>query len=256
MAYILAVTGKGGSGKTTVSAFLIRQLLAGGIKPVLAVDADPNSTLAPLVGLPKPPYIGDIREEILEEKARITGVPKERMLELKLEECVAEGKGFDLVAMGRPEGPGCYCFVNNLLRQALVKLKTNYKATVIDNEAGMEHLSRMNTDAIDCMVLVSEPTLVSARTVTRICELADSLPVKVHRRVLVWNKVTSSGVPDAVYEPIADRQFDATVTLPFDSGVEQLGTLEQSALSAEMPEAFTPLLSACLTDELSGAKTG
>jgi len=246
MTYTVAITGKGGTGKTTVAAFLVRLLLERNITPVLAVDADPNSSLAPLVGLTTGPTISDIREEILAEKARVTGVPKERILGMKLEECLIESNGFDVLTMGRPEGPTCYCYINNLLRGALAALKANYRVTVVDNEAGMEHLSRMNTDNIDCLVTVCEPTVVSARAAHRIAELADSLPVTVRRKVLVWNKVRASGIPEAAEKALAGTVFDETLRLPDDDAAQMLSATEESALTAEMPAAFAVLVDTCL----------
>ena len=246
MTYLVAVTGKGGVGKSTLAAFLVRQLLEKGIRPVLAVDADPNSSLAPLLGLPMGQTISDMREEVMKEKGSVTAIPKERILEMKLEECILEANGFDLLTMGRPEGAACYCYVNSLLRGALSTLRANYRVAVVDNEAGMEHLSRMNTDTIDCMVLVSEPTVAAARAVNRIAALADGLPVTVRRKVLVWNKVRSSGIPEAAQKPVAGESFDGTVVLPADDEVARLAAEEGSALTAPMPEPFTRLLEACV----------
>ncbi|MCX7015105.1 MAG: carbon monoxide dehydrogenase [Candidatus Sumerlaeota bacterium] len=246
MSHLIAISGKGGTGKSTVAACLVRLLLENGKRPVLAVDADPNHTLAPLLGLQPGPTIGDIRDEVLESKARTTGVPKERLLEMKLEECVQEASGFDLITMGRPEGPSCYCYVNNLLRGALKGLRSNYRATIVDNAAGMEHLSRMNTDAISCLALVSEPTLTSARAVARILELAASLPVRIERRALIWNKVLPDGVPAKVSQACNEKDFDRVAFLPFDAGIGRLSALEENALAAPpLPEAFRGLLEAC-----------
>jgi len=242
---LVAITGKGGTGKTTVAAFLVRLLLERGVRPVLAVDADPNSTLAPLLGVEGARTISEVREEMMAEKGEVTDVPKQRALGPKLETCLVEAAGFDLLAMGRSEGQSCYCYVNNLLREALARFRAGYRATVVDNEAGMEHLSRMNTADIDCLVLVSEPTRVAARSAARIVELTENLPVAVRRRVLVWNKVTPAGVPGAAREVIASARFDATVTLPFDEGVARLAAEESSALAAPAPEAFDALGEAC-----------
>lgn len=246
MTHLVAVTGKGGTGKTTVAAVLVRLLIDQGIRPVLAVDADPNSSLAPMMGLATGPTISEIREEVLKEKSNITGIPKERILEMKLEECIEEAGGFDLVTMGRPEGPTCYCYVNNLLRGTLSKLRSNYPVTIVDNEAGMEHLSRMNTDTIDSLVLVSEPTTVSARAVRRICSLAANLPMTVGRKVLVWNKVGPAGIPQPALEALAGNTFDDSLILPVDGSVEQLSAIEQSVLDINVPEPFTRLLDVCV----------
>lgn len=248
MNYLIAVTGKGGTGKTLVVASLVKLLLERGIRPVLAVDADPNSTLAPLLGVSMGPTISDIREEIMEAKSQVTEVPKERILKLKLEECIIESSGFDLLIMGRPEGQSCYCYVNNLLRRELGNLRGSYKVTVVDNEAGMEHLSRMNTDNIDCLAVVSEPTLVSARSAARIVELAKRLPVRIGRQVLVWNKVSAAGVSEEISEPLTLKRFDAIVTLPFSEDVARLAATEESVLEASLPPGFEGLFEACLVN--------
>lgn len=245
MTYTVAVTGKGGTGKSTVSAILVRLLLDRGIGPILAVDADPNSSLGPLIGLPDGPAISDIREEMLRDKAKISGISKERILATKIEECIRESEGVDLLTMGRPEGPTCYCYINNLLRGALRKMKSSYRVTIIDNEAGMEHLSRMNTEAIDCMVLVNEPTVVSARASSRIAALTEELPVTVRRRVLVWNKTRASGVPAEALEVLDGCEFHETVALPDDDNVHRLSAVEQSVMEAVVPESFTPLVESC-----------
>lgn len=255
MSYMVAVAGKGGVGKTTISACLVRLLLERALTPVLAVDADPNSCLAPLVGLEPEPTISDIRKEMMEEKARTTGVPKERLLEMKLASCLQESTGFDLLTMGRPEGADCYCYVNNLLRGALLRLRDNYPVTVLDNEAGMEHLSRMNTNDIDCLVLVCEPTMVGARSAVRICRLADTLPVQVRRRILVWNKVRPTGVPDQVTDLVRSEKIDETISLPFDEQVAQLAIFEQNVLTSEsLPPAFSGLADACLAGLASAVR--
>jgi len=254
MSYMIAVAGKGGTGKSTVSAFLVRLLIEEGVRPVLAVDADPNSTLGPLLGVQPGTTIGEIREDILKEKANVTGVPKERLLEMKLEECIQESRGFDLLTMGRPEGPDCYCYVNNLLRGALTRLRSNYRAIVVDNEAGMEHLSRMNTNAIDSLVMVCEPTVVSARAAARIAVLVDSLPVAVHRRVLVWNKMKDTEAPKGPGALLAGERFDDTILLPDDDAVAQLSVQEKSVMGVAIPQRFANLLKVYAKGRLATVK--
>jgi len=248
MSYLIAVTGKGGVGKSTIASLLVRLLLQRDRRPVLAVDADPNSTLAPLLGLTPCATIGDIREDVLNEKANVTGISKDRILDMKLEECIQEASGFDLLSMGRPEGPSCYCYVNSLLRNTLAKLTQSYKATVVDNEAGMEHLSRLNTRHVDCLLLVSEPTAIGARTAIRIAQLTESLPIEVGRRVLVWNKVSSAGIPKAAEKLLSDNTFDAVTTLPSDEVLAALSINESSILTADVPESYRTLLDACCPD--------
>ncbi|MEK7477232.1 MAG: AAA family ATPase [Candidatus Coatesbacteria bacterium] len=242
---LIAVTGKGGTGKTTVAATLVRMLVARGIRPVLAVDADPASTLAPLLGLEPGPAVSDIREEVMDEKSRTSGIPKERLMDAKMAELLVEATGFDFLAIGRPEGPDCYCYVNNLIREALEKLRGNYPVTIVDNEAGMEHLSRMNTDDISCMLVLSEPTMVGARTAVKIAELARSLPVKVGKRVLVWNKVGPAGVPAAAAGVVPAGLFDASVSIPYSADLAGRSGETDSVLEGGLPEGAGELMAAC-----------
>jgi len=143
MGTTIAVSGKGGTGKTSFCALLIEALLAAGETPVLAVDGDPNSSLGLMLGAPPERTIGDIREGLVEEKMRLSpGVSKNQIIEREINECVVESRGFDLVAMGRPEGAGCYCAVNMLLRRYLDGLSRSYRYVVQDNEAGVLPLRR------------------------------------------------------------------------------------------------------------------
>ena len=243
---LIAVVGKGGTGKSTVSAILIRLLIEQGLRPVFAVDADPNNTLGPFLGMHCARTIGEIRDKTLEEKEKISGIPKERLLEMKIEECLEESSGFDLITMGKSEGPGCYCYVNTLLRRTLDRLRSSYSVTVVDNAAGMEHISRMNTNAIDCLMLVCEPTIVSARAAARINNLAEHLQVEVARRVLVWNKVKGFHPPDAARAVVEEDQFDDVVVLPFHEEAARLSLEERNVMDITIPDAFTALVPACM----------
>ena len=156
MTALFAVAGKGGVGKTTCAALLVRALLASGVRPVLAVDADPNANLHLLVGIAPATPLGSLREELLERRSPAES--KEALLESMVQQRVAEGRDVDLIAMGRGEGPGCYCYVNDLLRRSLSRLAGNYPAVVVDNEAGMEHLSRRNLRRIDHLLVVADPS--------------------------------------------------------------------------------------------------
>ena len=185
MSYIIAIAGKGGVGKTTISAMIIQHLLKMD-KPVLAVDADPNSNLNVALGLKYEETIADIREEV--KKQTPEGFSKSEFFGLKLEEVLVEGSGFDLLVMGRPEGPGCYCAVNNILREYLVKISKNYKFVVIDNEAGMEHLSRRTACDIDLLLLISDPTMVGVNSAINVFNTAKSAGVKIKDTALIINK--------------------------------------------------------------------
>lgn len=186
MAYIVAVAGKGGVGKTTISAMLVHYLLQID-KPVLAVDADPNSNLSIALGLKYEETIADIREEV--KKNTPGGFSKSEFFGMKLEEALTEGNGYDLLVMGRPEGPGCYCAINNILRERLAKISKNYRFVVIDNEAGMEHLSRRTASDIDLLLFVSDSTVVGINSAINAFNTAISAGIKIKNTTLIINKL-------------------------------------------------------------------
>lgn len=186
----IAVAGKGGTGKTTVAALIVRCLNEDGLKPILAVDADSNVNLNDVLGVTLNETIGNIREEM---KERVSGLPggmtKPQFLEYKIHASLVETPRFDLIAMGRPEGPGCYCYANNLLRDILNSLSANYAQVVIDNEAGLEHLSRRTTQRIDDLLIVSDPSPRGIRAAARISRLLKELDSRVGRKFLILNRV-------------------------------------------------------------------
>jgi len=189
----IAVAGKGGVGKTTLSALLVGALLARGAGPVLAVDADPNSCLAEALGVRVEKTLGEIRDEVLAAGDRIPpGMGKAAYVDLLCHRCVVEGKGFDLVVMGRTEGPGCYCYVNNLLRGFMTALEPNYRYTVMDNEAGLEHLSRRTARRVDHLVVVADGSLASLRAAGRIARMVDELGIPAGSRNLVRNRAPAA----------------------------------------------------------------
>lgn len=222
MSLSIAASGKGGVGKTTLCALLVRYLVETGKGPVLAVDADPNSSLGALLGMEPERKIADLREDANKPASTPSGVPKARMVETWLNQIVQEGKGFDLLTMGRPEGPRCYCYVNDLLRRFLSRLKKSYPLVVIDNEAGMEHLSRLTTDNVDCLVIVSEPTTLSVRTVGRILQLAGSLPIKIGRKAMLFNKAKNGSIPRAIRQQAEGLAVSGTLELSYSQTLEQL----------------------------------
>jgi len=188
MAYTIAVAGKGGVGKTTVCAMLIQHLLTLD-RPVLAVDADPNSNLDVLLGFKVKETISDIREAA--KSLSSPSMSKSDFFNMKLEEIIIEGDGVDLLVMGRPEGPGCYCAVNNMLREYLLRLIKNYKFVVIDNEAGMEHLSRRTASEIDKLLLVSDSTIVGLQSAINAFQAAKKSGLKFKGTSLVVNRSKS-----------------------------------------------------------------
>lgn len=188
---IIAVSGKGGTGKTMVSATLVK-LLAQTDKDILAIDADPDSNLPEALGVPVEKTVGDVREELKKDTAAgniPVGANKWDILDYKIMESIIETPDFDLLVMGRPEGSGCYCAVNNMLRKIIENLSANYDFIVIDTEAGLEHLSRRTTQNVDMMLVVTDPSHRGILTAQRIGELADELEINFKNLFLVLNRV-------------------------------------------------------------------
>ena len=180
MTTTIAITGKGGTGKTSISALLIKLLSEKGT--VLAIDGDPSSNLNMALGLPLEETIGSIREGMLDHKAvGRSGIPKPDYLEIKVREAVVESGQIDLLAMGRPEGPGCYCAANNWLRGSIDRLAVNYDYVVVDNEAGMEHISRQTTRSVDILLVISDPSIRGLTAAERMKNLIGELRSRVDK---------------------------------------------------------------------------
>ncbi len=217
MGFTVAVSGKGGTGKSTVAAFMVNELVAAKDGSVLAVDADPNFNLGFLLGQEVEETAADVREHFMASKLDPpSGMSKERAVEYGIQKSVQECDGFDLLTMGRPEGPGCYCAINNILRRYLDVLTADYSYVVIDNEAGMEHLSRRTTTRVDLLLVVTQPLPASIAAVERIVGISKSLPVIIKKLEIVLNQVRNT-LPDVVEDrlkaldvPVAARmQYDA-----------------------------------------------
>jgi CO dehydrogenase maturation factor len=216
MGKLIAVTGKGGVGKTTISALLVRHLVEKKETPILVVDADPNSNLNEVLGMEVAETIGSIREDMAERSGSLPGgMAKHDYLELKVQECLVEAEGFDLLVMGRPEGPGCYCFANNVLRDVLKILGKQYKHIIIDNEAGMEHMSRRITTTMDHLLIVSDPSLRSMLAAQRIRELVGELKLSVGTLHLLINRVYN-GLPQEVEKRIEALGIPLIGAIPED----------------------------------------
>ncbi|UCF42378.1 MAG: hypothetical protein JSV99_07160 [Planctomycetota bacterium] len=219
MATTIAISGKGGSGKTTLAAMIIRALLDRSGGAVLGVDADPNSCLGLTMGVQPVSTVAELREQARSRKPGADtlgkGLDKLRSLEYGIQQAITEAEGFDLLTMGRPEGPDCYCAVNNFLRKFIDGLSSAYGFMVVDNEAGMEHLSRRTTNNIDLLCIVTESTPVGVITAKRIFDLAKRLPISVKEIGIVWNRSEKVKQLEAIeslgYVPYDEAVFNASM---------------------------------------------
>ena len=197
MARVIALAGKGGTGKTTVAGLLVRALRQNGHGPVLAVDADPNSCLDVAIGMTVERTVSDVLDESRGLRDVPQNMPKPTYVEMQLEDCLAEGRGVDLIVMGRPEGQECYCSANQMLRTFMDRMIGSYPTVVVDNEAGMEHLSRRTTKDIDLLLVVSDASLAGARASRRIAELVGELELPVKRISVVVDGAEEMSEPVA-----------------------------------------------------------
>ena len=226
MTKTIAVAGKGGTGKTTVSALVIKLLAEKGL--VLAVDADPSTNLNQALGLPleQNKTVGGVREKMTDDvsKGRLSPtIGKPEYLFGKIMESLVESKGFDLLAMGRPEGPGCYCASNEFLRAALDKLVKDYKYEyiVMDCEAGMEHISRQTTRDVDALLIMTDPTMKGVTTAARMRKLIEELRSNVGKVGLVVNRVRGELSPE-IKKAIDESGLQIISLIPEDPGMPSL----------------------------------
>ncbi|MBW1807391.1 MAG: AAA family ATPase [Deltaproteobacteria bacterium] len=219
MSKLIAVAGKGGTGKTTVASLIIKHLIATRRTPIFAVDADPNYTLGEALGIEVEKTIGMMREDFIGERAEIpAGMAKEAVLERQFHASVQEAKDVDLLVMGRQEGPGCYCYLNNVLRNFLDMLTGDYKYVVVDNEAGMEHLSRRTTQKIDVLLTVCDHSVKAARAAGRIAELVDELQLRVKDRFVIVNRAPDE-ISKEVQAEIDRVDLKVLAILPEDENI-------------------------------------
>lgn len=227
----IALSGKGGVGKSTVAALLVRVLRERGNGPVFAVDADPNSCLADYLGLLVEENIGRIREEVIKGITNIPpGMTKESWINLRVQECIVESKGVDLIELGRPEGPGCYCYINNILREYESSVHRNYRYIVIDNEAGMEHLSRRSTKPIDYLLIVSDLSIPGLKAAKRIFELSSELSIVTKRKGLILNRVDET-TREKSSQFIENTGLDVFGSVPVDPVLDTVGFDNGSLMS-------------------------
>ncbi|HUT75052.1 MAG TPA: AAA family ATPase [Armatimonadota bacterium] len=236
----IAVTGKGGTGKTTVAALMVRALVERDLTPVLAVDADPNLNLNAALGIEVAATVGDVREEGLRKIDSLpAGMSKTEFLRYRTAEALVESRGFDLLAMGRPEGPGCYCYANNVLRACVDELQSQYRFIVMDAEAGLEHLSRRTTRDVDLLVLLSDASVRGVETAARALDLIRDLKTSVGRHLLALTRVST--VPPDLEAAVRARGMVVEATIPED---EELRRLDAAGKPLVEVSADSPALAA------------
>ncbi len=240
MGKIIAVAGKGGTGKTTTSALMTRYFSKSDYSPILAIDADPNSNLGETLGIEIVSSVGDIRENFMKDPQGVpSGMDKINYLEMLMNQAIIEEKEFDLLVMGRQEGTGCYCMVNNILNRFTEELSQSYKYLLVDNEAGMEHLSRRTSGRIDMLFLVTDYSLRGLRAVRRIHDMLDDLKLDVKAMGIVVTRTPgnikdSSELNDAFMNEVGEIGLEILGLIPVDSMLMDFD-MEQRSLM-ELPD--------------------
>ncbi|MDD3818646.1 MAG: AAA family ATPase [Actinomycetota bacterium] len=218
----IALAGKGGTGKTTISALIIRSIIEQKKGAVLALDADPNSNLNEILGVKVTDTVGMIREDFKKQAPRLAGgIYKDQLVEMNVHQALVEGKGFDLLVMGRGEGPGCYCYANNLFKKYIDILQDNYNYVVMDNEAGMEHLSRRTTSDVDFLLIISDPSPKGILTASRIKELSEEMNIKARKTFLIINRVRGK-LDERLKNYIGEKKFDLLDVIDEDENIYEM----------------------------------
>jgi CO dehydrogenase maturation factor len=224
MTTTIAVAGKGGTGKTTVAAMMVRYLSEKTGGSILAIDADPSSNLNDVLGMQLEETIGDIREDMLDQvqtsaasaSAMSGGMGKQDYLDYQIRMAMVEGRRVDLLAMGRPEGQGCYCAANQMIRVVMDRLSTSYDFVVMDNEAGMEHISRRTTRDVDHLLLVTDASRRALTAAERILEMIPGLEVDIRNMYLVVNRLIEGRLPAPLAQAIEKLDIELIGTIPSD----------------------------------------
>jgi CO dehydrogenase maturation factor len=217
----IAVAGKGGTGKTTIAALLITELVLKRLGPVLAIDADPDSNLGDLLGIEPEQSIGDLREEVLDAIKKLpAGMTKASYVEAGLHQIIEEAEGFDLLTMGRGEGSGCYCALNNMIRKFSDDLTPSYKWVVMDNEAGLEHLSRRTTRDVDALLVIVSDNPLSLRSAEKIQAITADLDARIRRKYIVTNMIPEAKM-DMYKRRLESFHIPHLIDIPFDPKLEE-----------------------------------
>ena len=232
MAYTIALAGKGGVGKTTIAGMLIKYMIKNGKSPILAVDADSNYNLNEVLGLKVTDTLGNARED-MKKGVVPSGMTKDIFISMRLEEAVIETGDYDLIVMGQPEGTGCYCAANTILLNCLERLSDNYPYIVMDNEAGMEHISRLTTRNVDDLIIVTDASRRGLQAAFRISRLAAELNIGVVKSYLILNQVKNS-VPDEIMNLIAENGLELAGMVPEDDELYEYDS--NGKPTVELPE--------------------
>lgn len=224
MSFTIAVAGKGGTGKTTLCGMMVDYLVKNGKGPILAVDADANSNLNEVLGVEIESTIGDIREEVNQAEMQLkspipAGMTKAEFIDYKFQDIITETKDYDMLVMGRTQGEGCYCYVNGMLKTQLQRFAGNYKYIVVDNEAGMEHISRGILPKVDVILLVSDCSRRGIQAVGRIARLVEDLKLRPQIMGLIVNRAPGGVLPDGVKEEIDLQKLNLIGVVPQDDTV-------------------------------------
>jgi CO dehydrogenase maturation factor len=236
MTTTIAVAGKGGTGKTTLAGLIVRTLVERGSGPVLAIDADPSSNLNAVLGMGLERTVGDIREETVQQAkaGRLdAGVAKADLFDYEINACLEEGVGVDLLAMGRPEGPHCYCAANTMLRTVVDRIAASYAWVVMDTEAGLEHISRRTTRDVDLLLVVTDPTTRGATAAGRVAELVTELGTRVGTARLVVNRVDGD-LPAGLAAAIAATGLEVASTIATDPLINEFDAVGRPLV--ELPD--------------------
>jgi CO dehydrogenase maturation factor len=248
MSTLIAVAGKGGVGKTTAAALIVMRLIRRGCRPVLAVDADPNTCLDAALGVKTIKTVGGIREDARKfaQEGSVRGMDKQRFLEFRIAESLVEGDDFDLIAMGRSEGPGCYCYANNVLKAVLNEMVAQYPYVVLDNEAGLENLSRRIVNKVNLLVMVTDPSSRGFETVRRLHALAREMEIGYDRLAILVNRLRGPELPEGAEELRIATGADVVVGLPEDGEIlavsERSGNLRQLPADHPLPAGLDRVL--------------
>ena len=235
MTYGIALAGKGGTGKTTVCGLFLDYLVKAGKGPILAVDADANSNLNEVLGVEKPVSLGEIREEITrsehDEKSPVPpGMSKQEYTDFRFASALVEEDNYDFLVMGRTQGKGCYCYVNDILQEQLRKYYKNYKYFVVDNEAGLEHISRGILPPVELILLVSDCSRRGIQAAGTISQMINDMGLKVQKTALIVNRAPDGQIGEGIKEEIALQKLNL------------LGVIPQDNLVYEYDSAGTPLV--------------